>query len=412
MNRPIFKRLFPEAVVWTALVVLCGAIALAQESQESGAAPPLAATDARTDGQIEMDVVHALDASQTLKNDLITAATIQSEVTLSGTVSSDSSRKLAESIAAQVPGVTKVYNNLKVGNPQEAPSAEDQQTDNSQADNTGEPAPPPGDQQQPAPGPPQEQSQAYPPAQPPYAPAQPSYPQPPAYEAPNGPVTIPPGTLLQLRTSEPVGSKRARDGEPVQFTVIQDIAVGGVLAIPRGATVHGVVTEAKKAGRMEGSPELALTLTSLDLGGRIYPLETDQFKVKGPNKAGETARRAFGGALLGALIGGAADGGVGAGIGAAAGAGAGTAASAASGGPGAWIPAEALVAFHLRTPLTVAPVSAQEADRLAEGLYQGGPNLYRRGRSPYGRPYPGYPYGYPPVYYRPYYAVGGYYYWR
>ena len=36
-----------------------------------------------------MDVVHALDASQALKNDLITAATIQSEVTLSGTVSSE-----------------------------------------------------------------------------------------------------------------------------------------------------------------------------------------------------------------------------------------------------------------------------------------------------------------------------------
>jgi hypothetical protein len=49
-----------------------------------------------------------------------------------------------------------------------------------------------------------------------------------------------------------------------------------------------------------------------------------------------------------------------------------------------------------------------------EGLYQGGPNLYRRGYPPpYGRPYAGYPpYGYPPVYYRPYYAEGGYYYWR
>ena len=40
-----------------------------------------AANGARSDGQIEMDVVHALDASQALKNDLITAATIQSEVT-------------------------------------------------------------------------------------------------------------------------------------------------------------------------------------------------------------------------------------------------------------------------------------------------------------------------------------------
>jgi hypothetical protein len=67
-----------------------------------------------------------------------------------------------------------------------------------------------------------------------------------------------------------------------------------------------------------------------------------------------------------------------------------------------------MVAFHLNSPLTVTPVSAQEAARLAQGLYQGGPALYRRG---YGQPYP-YGYGYPPVYYHPYYAVGGYYYWR
>jgi len=100
-------------------------------------------------------------------------------------------------------------------------------------------------------------------------------------------------------------------------------------------------------------------------------------------------------------------------VGAGAGVAAGTAASAASPGPRAWIPAEALVKFHLTAPLTVQPVSPQEAARLAEGLYPGGPNLYRRG--PYGSPYYGYaayPYGYPAVYYRPYYMAGGYYYWR
>jgi osmotically-inducible protein OsmY len=60
------------------VIALAGAMALAQD-----AAPT---SGPRSDGQIEMDVVHALDASQALKNDLITAATVQSEVTLSGTV--------------------------------------------------------------------------------------------------------------------------------------------------------------------------------------------------------------------------------------------------------------------------------------------------------------------------------------
>ncbi len=423
MNRTLFKRVFPQVLAWAALAMFCGAVALAQET---GAGTGAAAV--RTDSQIEMDVVHALDASPTLQNDLITAATIQGEVTLSGTVSSESSQQLAGSIAAQVPGVTKVNNNLQVGNPQAAAEAGDQQAEENQTGNEAaapgeeqQPAPGAGEEQQPAPGYPpgypQDQSQAYPQQQPPYGQGQPPYgsgqPQAPAYETPHGPVTIPPGTLLQVRTSEPVSSKRAKDGEPVQFMVIQDIAVGGVLAIPRGAIVHGVVTNVKKAGALGGSPELALRLTSLDLGGRSYPLDSNFFKVKGPNKAGRTVGSALTGGLLGTMIGCAVGRGEGCAIGAGAGVAAGTATSAASPGPGIWIPAEALVDFHLKAPLTVMPVSAREAARLAEGLYQGGPNLYQRGYPPpYGQPYPYSPYGYPPVYYRPYYVTGGYYYWR
>jgi hypothetical protein len=222
------------------------------------------------------------------------------------------------------------------------------------------------------------------------------------------------GTLIQVRTNEPVDSKRAKEGTPVQFTVIQDVVYGGVLAIPRGATAHGVITEIKRPGELTGSPELALRLTSLELGGQSYDLQTDQFKVKGPGKGESTAGHMIGGAVLGAIIGGAVGRGPGAAIGAGAGAGAGAAASAASPGPGVWIPAEALVDFHIAQPVTVNPVSQQEASRLAQGLYPGGPTLYRRGYyrpGYYARPY-GYPYGYPPVYYRPYFISGGYYYWR
>lgn len=403
MERPFFKRIFPQVLAWAAVVALSGVIALAQD-----AAP---AAGQRTDGQIEMDVVHALDASSVLKNDLITAATIQNEVTLSGTVASQSSKDLAESIASHVSGVTKVHNNLTVGNPQDAQDQQGantgdpgaQQMADNQADETAgpasQPAPQPNYGQQQVPYPP-----AYPPTRPQYAPPPPPV---PTYEVPKGPVTIPQGTLIQLRTNEPVGSKSAKDGTPVQFTAIHDVAFGGVLAIPRGATVHGVVTEVKKNGDLGGSAELALKLTSLDLGGQSYPLDTDMFKVKGPNKTERTVGNAFGGAILGAIIGGAVGRGEGAAIGAGAGAAAGTAASAATPGPGVWIPAEALVDFHLQTPLTVNPVNAQEAARLAQGLYPGGPVLYRR-PSPYGRPY----YAYPPVYYRPYYMAGGYYYWR
>lgn len=462
MNRPLFKRVSHQVLALMASVAFCGVMALAQ-----GQAP---AAGQRTDGQIEMDVVHALDASQTLKNDLITAATIQSEVTLSGTVSSDSSRALAESIVKGVPGVTAVHNNLKVGNPAAAPSmpagdaGSQDMADNGPPEVAPEsggqnPAPDYGQSQQPAYGqnsgpsygqqaPPPDYGQnsgpgygqappptyggnqypggrrnPYPGAQQPYPQQygddrqrdnQPAYENQPAYQIANGPVTLPEGTLIQVRTSEAVSSKRAVEGTPVQFTVIRDVNLGGVLAIPRGATVHGVVTGVQRTepGALGGSSKLALQLISLDLSGQNYPLRSDLFMVKSPNKAGRTVGSAFGGAVLGALIGGAAGGGTGAAIGAVAGGGAGTVASAASSGPNAWIPAEALVTFHLMSPVTVNPVSQEEANQLAQGLNQGGPRLQRRY---YGRPYgygAPYPYPYAPVYYRPYYSMGGFYYWR
>jgi len=444
---------------WLAVIALGGAMALAQESAT--------ASGPRTDGQIEMDVVRALDGSEALKNDLITAATIQTEVTLSGTVASDSSRQLAESIAKTVPGVSKVHNNLKVGNPADDANAQgvdlgdqsgqdvadnQQGPDNQGPDNVqnappdGQPNqnpnqdygqnqppeygqdpqqpgyaqnPPPGYGQNPPPSygrnaPPPGYGQNYPPPPPQY-PQQPQYGRgqlpPPRYEMPRGPITVPPGTLMQVRTNEPVSSKQARGGEPIQFTLIQDVVLNGVLAIPRGATVHGVIAEVRhpEKGSLTGSAELALELTSLDLTGRTYSVQSDLFKVKGPGKGQRSAGSVVGGALLGAIIGGAVGHGPGAAIGAVAGGGAGAAASAATSGPGVWIPAEALVSFHLVTPVTVEPVNQQEAMRLAQGLYPGGPALYRR--PPAGYPYRPYYYA-APVYYRPYYTVGGYYYWR
>lgn len=453
MNRSLLKNMIRPLVAGTGVAVLFAVVALAQDAgapagQSQG--QPAAPQGPRSDGQIEMDVVHALDASAALKNDLITAATIQSEVTLSGTVSTEASKRLAESIAAHVDGVTRVNNNLKVGNPaadaqnmQPAPDTQEMpDPDQSQAQQQMAGLPPPGpapDQgpdpaaanQAPAPYPqqqetyPQQGTYPAPPVQrpqyqnPQYSQYPPQYPQAPRYAPATGPVTLPPGTLLQLRTSEPVDSKRARDGEPVEFMVIQDVTAGGVLAIPRGAVVHGVIAEHKNvgSGSLGGNSTLALALTSLDLGGRNYPLQSDLFRVKAPNKAGQTVGSALAGGVIGTIIGCAVGRGAGCAIGAGAGLAGGTALGAASPGYRAWIPAEALVTFHLAAPITVAPVSPQEAARLAEGLYPGGPALYRRG--PYGSPYyrqgygygPGY-YGYPAPYYRPYFIVGGAYYWR
>src|ERR1700722_10706495 len=172
-----------------ALMVLAGLCVMVAPAQDAGApaqpqGQPAAQQGPRTDGQIEMDVVHALDGSAALKNDLITAATIQGEVTLSGTVSTDASKQLAESIAAHVDGVTKVNNNLKVGNPaadaqtsQPAPDSQempDPDQSPAQQQMAGLPPPGPAPDQGPdptaanqAPAYPHQQQGGYPPPPPP-----------------------------------------------------------------------------------------------------------------------------------------------------------------------------------------------------------------------------------------------------
>jgi hypothetical protein len=179
MNRNLLKRAVPKLLAWTGVAVLGTSIALAQDTNapadQSQGQPAAQAQGPRTDGQIEMDVVHALDASAALKNDLITAATIQSEVTLSGTVSSDASKQLAESIASHVNGVTGVHNDLKVGDPgqdgQNLPPADagsQEMPDNQQADagNPGLPPPGPAPDQNPNQAAPYPQQQQYPQQQP------------------------------------------------------------------------------------------------------------------------------------------------------------------------------------------------------------------------------------------------------
>jgi hypothetical protein len=234
----------------------------------------------------------------------------------------------------------------------------------------------------------------------PYAPQggeQPGYNNYPPPQPPSGPVTIPAGTLVQIRLSEPLDVAKVQDGTVFQATAASDVFEGNVLAIPRGAVLQGMVVHAKKPGALGGSGELQLQVSSVNLGGNSYPVTTDLWSNKGPNKAGYTAGNTVGGAVVGAIIGGLIGRGPGAAAGAIVGGGAGMAASAASNGPRIYLPAESLLNFHLSAAVTVQPVSWQEAQRLARNA----PQLMRRpvyrGYYPYPYPYP-YPYrayGYP-----------------
>ncbi len=250
---------------------------------------------------------------------------------------------------------------------------------------------------------------------------------------PSGPVTVAAGVRLPIRTSEPLDSKKAKPGDYFQGTVAQNVYVGNVLAIPRGAEVTGKIVDVKKPGELKGGASMALQLTTLNLGGNSYSLATDTFDTSSPGKGGYTAGNTVGAAALGAVIGAVAGGGPGAAIGAVAGTGVGLGASAATPGPRSVVPAEAVLTFHLTTPATVQPVSYQEAAQLESSSqpagsryppppygygpgYGPGPAAYAPpppGYAPYPYAY-GYPYPYAYAYPRPYVYAYPYYYrrWR
>ena len=334
-------------------------------------------------GNLQAAVNSALANDAALHGQHVTATVQNGQVTLSGTVQTQQQRQEAETAVANVPGIVGIADNIQVpGDSQTVPTP-------APAANPPAAAAPQSESQVPPPPPP-DQSTA-PAARAPYQ-GYSSQPAPP----PSGPVTIPAGTLLQIRTSEALNVTKLQPGASFQVTVASDVYQGNVLAIPRGAVLEGTVVNVKQPGRFGGSGVLDLRLTQLHLGGTSYPVETDLWSSKSPNKAGYTATNTAGGAIMGALIGGLIGRGPGAAIGALAGGGAGLLASGATNGPRVILPPEALLNFHLARPITVQPVSWQEAQRLAASV----PQLQRRPVYPppygyYPPPPPPYPYGYP-----------------
>lgn len=380
----------------------------------------LALAQPRADSAIQSDVAAAFQQDSTLQGQHISATADKGVVTLTGTVQTQAQSHQAETDAANVTGVSGILNRLKVANPNAAaPDAglaaqtsanqlgpQDQQDQNNegadQAQNQGQnessvPPPPPDVNQ------PEQPQQAEQPQQPYGAPPPPdqqgNYPpqqQVPYYPTPAAPVTIPAGTLLRVRLNQPLDTAHLENGTMFQATAAVDVYERGVLAIPRGAMLTGQVVKTKEGGRLGGAATLDLRLMNVNLAGRIFPIVTDVWSSRGPNKAGYTASNTAGGAVLGAIIGGLIGRGAGAAIGAGVGAAGGLAASSATNGPRVYLPVEAQVDFHLANPATVQPVSWQEAQRLASSAPRP-PVLVQRPRRPVyvvPRPYYGYPYPY------------------
>jgi hypothetical protein len=166
-------------------------------------------------------------------------------------------------------------------------------------------------------------------------------------------LTIPEGTPVEVRLTDPLGSARNVEGQSFAATLDVPIVVGDAVVVPRGANVRGRVLYAKRSGRLRGPAELSITLTSLDLGGREYGIVTAHKSWRGRSHKKRNFAWIGGGAGAGSLVGVAAGGGIGAAVGAGIGAGGGTVTALVTGRKNIVLPSETRVYFVLRRPVTI-----------------------------------------------------------
>ena len=271
----------------------------------------------RSDAEIASEIQNKINTDPNIATKQVSVGAANGIVTLSGSVGSDSERATAANDAAQVAGVKTVVNNLEVAHSAETSSATSLRHENVPASHRAHSSPARGSLT----------------------------------------VTISEGTVLSVRLVDSIDSNRSKEGDVFRGTMESPVTEGERVVIPKYADVEGKVVQAKSAGHFTGRSDITLVLTRLEMGGKSYSIDTEEYVQEGAGRGKRTAEMVGGGAGAGALIGGLTGGGKGALIGAAVGAGTGTGVQAVTHGQQVHIPSETVLEFRLKAPVAVQPSS-------------------------------------------------------
>lgn len=132
-------------------------------------------------------------------------------------------------------------------------------------------------------------------------------------------VSVPAGTTINVRLTQPIDVDSSKAGMTFKAVVDDPVTVGGTIVIPRGASAVLQAVQVQQSGTMKGSDKISLKLNAVGYGGMMYEVATGYVETKGDGEGKRTARKVGGAAGLGAIVGGIAGGGEGAAIGAAVG---------------------------------------------------------------------------------------------
>ena len=239
----------------------------------------------------------------------------------------------------------------------------------------------------------------------------------PPANAPAAPIpsqlTIKPGTFVTVRVNQTLSSDRNQPGDAFSATLARPVIVDGVVVAQRGQTLGGRVTEAQKAGRVQGTSRLGIQLTDLTLvDGQQVPIQSQLITRRGSTSVGRDAGAIAGTTAVGAAVGAAADWGRGAAIGAGAGAAAGIIGVLLTRGQPTIVYPESTLTFRVEAPVLISTERAPQAFRYVEPAdydqpVDQQPPAYAAMTPP--PPPCGYPCAPPPVYYGPAYYPYPYY---
>jgi hypothetical protein len=95
------------------------------------------------------------------------------------------------------------------------------------------------------------------------------------------------GTQISLKFATELSSKTANEGDPVEFTLDDDLKVGDAVVMPKGAHAVATVSNAKKAGMIGRPGELSVQLQYLVAGDNHVHLRGTKGR-EGQSKTGAT----------------------------------------------------------------------------------------------------------------------------
>ncbi len=100
--------------------------------------------------------------------------------------------------------------------------------------------------------------------------------------------TLAKGTPIHVKLSKTISSATAHVGDPLEFEVLEDVQVDGVVVIAKGSKASGVLSDVELKKRFGHSGKLAFNITSVRLvDGAPVPLRCFQETTGGPTNSSD-----------------------------------------------------------------------------------------------------------------------------